>query len=242
MTDKAIRERETKWGGRVGNSKLGCGSGTETRRQGQHWQRSTHSGSRRTAGHRGRQRASWLCRKEERDVWHWWKKRKVERKESSKSRDSIMQTTDSRPLHHHFPAFDVSLHSGSGDEQERGGCGGEEAMKGRRKSRQRYEKRRTQKPEGESLWWHHCLLHMEAAGGGVVMERREGRDGAGWRRDTYPHCPSPPPPGKKIKKITKIWKECKLIKKKITDRQWSCTASRHSIQPIQTNQNGSSSG
>lgn len=56
-----------------------------------------------------------------------------------------MQTTDSRPLHHHFPAFDVSLHSGSGDEQERGGSGREEAMKRRRKSRQRYEKHRTQR-------------------------------------------------------------------------------------------------
>lgn len=62
-----------------------------------------------------------------------------------------MQTTDSRPLHHHFPAFDVSLHSGSGDEQERGGSGREEAMKRRRKSRQRYEKHRTQKPEGGAL-------------------------------------------------------------------------------------------
>lgn len=71
--------------------------------------------------------------------------------ESSKSRDSIMQTTDSRPLHHHFPAFDVSQHSGSGGEQERGGSGGEKAMKRRRESRQRYEKHRTQKPAGEPL-------------------------------------------------------------------------------------------
>lgn len=91
-------------------------------------------------------------RERERDVGQWWKKRKAERKESSKSRDSIMQTTDSRPLHHHFPAFDVPLHSCSGDEQEkRGGSGGEKAMKRRRKSRQRYEKHQTQKPAGESL-------------------------------------------------------------------------------------------
>lgn len=79
------------------------------------------------------------------------KEKKTEREESSKSRDSIMQTTDSRPLHHHFPAFDVSLHSCSGDEQERGGSGGEKAMKRRRKSRQLYEKHQTQKPAGESL-------------------------------------------------------------------------------------------
>lgn len=37
-----------------------------------------------------------------------------------------MQTTDSRPLHHHFPAFDVPLHAAAG-ERERGGSGGEKS-------------------------------------------------------------------------------------------------------------------
>lgn len=105
----------------------------------------------------GRGPADCAGKKREREMWdnggkRERKERKAERKESSKSRDSIMQTTDSRPLHHHFPAFDVPLHSCSGDEQEkRGGSGGEKAMKRRRKSRQRYEKHQTQKPAGESL-------------------------------------------------------------------------------------------
>lgn len=60
------------------------------------------------------------------------KEKKTEREGSSKSRDSIMQTTDSGPLHHHFPAFDVPLHSCSGGERERGGSGGEEAARRRR--------------------------------------------------------------------------------------------------------------
>lgn len=137
-----------------------------------------------TAG-RGRwQRASWLWQKGESEMWNNGKRGNTEREEGSKSRDSIMQTTDSSLLHHHFPAFDVSLHSCSGDEQERGGSGREKAMKRRRKSRQRYEKHQTQKPAGEPLWWHHCLLDMEAAGGVVGMERRAGRDGGGCGRDT----------------------------------------------------------
>lgn len=51
---------------------------------------------------------------------------------------------------------------------------------------------------------------------------------------------SPPPPKKIKKNHQNTKKESKS--KKINDRQKSFTASRHSIQPVQTNQNGSSSG
>lgn len=81
---------------------------------------------------------------------------------------------------------------------------------------------------------------MEAAGRGVGMEKRGGMmaEAAGRTLSQVVQV-SPPPPGQK--KSTKYKKKGKQIKE-INDRQKSFTASGHSIQPIQTNQNGSSSG
>lgn len=112
------------------------------------------------------------------------KERNTAREESSKSRDSIMQTTDSRPLRHHFPAFDVSLHSCSDDEQERGGCGGEKAMKRQRRAVSVMESIRPRSLQERRFDDATVYSTWRLLPEGVGMERRGAeRDGGGCGRD-----------------------------------------------------------
>lgn len=146
------------------------------------------------------------------------------------SRNSFFQTTNQGPWPQTTSSLWCRPHLTSTTEQEGGGAGGGEA--GEKKKRKPSALWKASDPEAYVTATLMMLLFAPSGGwgwggrGGVC----NGRDGVAMKQAAGSICSQAVEVNRKLRtKISKL--------KKIKDRQWSCTPSRHSSQSIEINQN-----